>query len=378
MILLSCAVILVNGCSGLRLAYPLRPGELDTPTFAHNAARVNALPITITPPLTQVWEQDITAGIGSGSPLLVDSIIMVGNLRGELYALSANTGKRIGWVTLGGSIEGAPVVDGDLVIVPVAGSRETLIGYDFLDGKARWKAVLGDIHASPLLMDSRVFVGNASGRFTAVDRSTGEPVWHFDLPGNASLKGIRSSAAGAGANVVFGADDGRLYNLDARTGKVRWMFATDGAIQAAPSIADTAVFVGTLHGTMYAVGLAGGSLLWSYPSGAAIYAPPLVHTEACYVGTTGGVVIALNQRTGALLWSCDVHSPVNTGILAVNTVLYVGTLRKELIAIDAAKGTILWKGAVSGRIKTTPIAGGHRVYIATDDRLVQAFEGSVR
>ncbi len=376
--LLVCAVSLLNGCSGLRLGYPLRPGKNDTPTFAHTIGRVNALAVTILPPLTQVWEQDITAGIGSGSLLLVDSIIMVGNLRGELYALNAKTGKRIGWVTLGGSIEGAPVIDGDLVIVPVAGSHETLIGYDFLEGKARWKTALVDIQASPLLMDARVFVGNVSGRFTAVDRSTGETVWHFDLPGNTSLKGIRSSPAGADVNVVFGADDGRLYNLDARTGKVRWTFAADGAIQAGPSIADTTVYVGTLHGTMYAVGLTGGSLLWSHASGAAIYAPPLLHRGGCYVGTTGGVVIALDQRTGALLWSCDVHSPINAGIVAANAVLYVGTLRKELIAIDAAKGEILWKGGVSGRIKTTPVVGADRVFIATDDRLVQAFEGSVR
>ena len=40
---------------------------------------------TITPPLTLAWDYDVTGGIGKGSPLVVDSVLLVGNMRGELH-----------------------------------------------------------------------------------------------------------------------------------------------------------------------------------------------------------------------------------------------------------------------------------------------------
>ncbi len=374
-ILVACTLILCPGCSALRVSSPLHPGELDTPTFARTASRMNSLPINLSPPLTLLWQQDLTAGIGSGSPLLVENIIFVGNLRGELYALDALTGKRHGWATLGGSIEGTPVIDSDLAIVPLAGSRESLIGYDLVNANVRWRATLGDIHGSPLLMGMHVFVGNTQGTFFAVDEWTGDVLWRFELPHNTTLKGIRSSAAGWSHHVVFGADDGALYDLDATTGTMRWRYVVDGAIQASASIADSSVFVGTLKGTVYSIRLSDGTLRWSHSTGTSVYALPLVQSGLCIFGTTGGMVLALDQSTGATVWSCDVHSPVNSGILGVNDVLYVGTLEKELIAIDPAKGSILWRETVSGRIKTTPIAWTNCLIIATDDRLIQAFTG---
>ena len=371
--LVACTLILSPGCSVLKLPSPLHPGELDTPTFARTASRVNTLPITLSPPLTLLWQQDVTAGIGSGSPVLVEHTLFVGNLRGELYALDALTGKKQGSVSLGSSIEGTPVIDRDLAIVPLAGSRESLVGYDLVNAKVRWRAALGDIHGSPLLMGMQVFAGNTQGTFFAVDEWTGDVRWRFELPHNTTLKGIRSSAAGWPPHVVFGADDGALYDLDAATGTMRWRYVVDGAIQASASIADSSVFVGTLTGTVYSIRLSDGTLRWSHNTGSSVYGPPLVQSGLCIVGTTGGMVLALDQSTGATVWSCDVRSPVNSGILGVNDVLYVGTLRKELIAIDRAKGSILWRETVSGRIKTTPIAWSHRLIIATDDRLIQAF-----
>ncbi len=371
--LVACTLMLSPGCNILKLPSPLHTGELDTPTFARTGSRTNTLPITLSPPLTLVWQQDVTAGIGSGSPLLVEHTIFVGNQRGELYALDALTGKRQGWVSLGGSIEGAPVIDRDLAIVPLAGSRESLIGYDLVNAKVRWRATLGDIHGSPLLMNMQVFAGNTQGTFFAVDEWTGDVRWRFELPHNSTLKGIRSSAAGWEHHVVFGADDKALYDLDATSGTMRWRYVVDGPIQASPSIADSSVFVGTLTGTVYSIRLSDGTLRWSHNAGASVYGPPLVQSGLCVFGTTGGMILALDQSTGAIVWSCDVHSPVNSGILGVQDVLYVGTLRKELIAIDRAKGSILWRETVSGRIKTTPIAWTHRLIIATDDRLIQAF-----
>lgn len=369
----ACALILSAGCSALRVPTALRTGQRDTPTYARTAARNNTSDILLTPPLKLLWQQDVTAGIGMGSLLYVDTTLFVGNLRGELYALNPATGKRYGWASLGGSIEGTPVIDRELAIVPLAGTRESLIAYDIVNAKPVWRAVLGDIHASPLLSLGRVFIGNVQGRFFAIDRSTGEELWHYDIPGNTALKGIRSSAASSSPHVIFGADDGAIYSLDAMSGTLRWRFECNGAVQAAPVIADSAVFAGTLKGVVHAIRLDTGRQIWSDSVGGSIYGPPLISSGHCIVGTTGGTIVALDQRNGASVWSTDVHAPVNSGLLGVRGMLYAGTLDKELLAIDPLAGNIVWKDTVSARIKTMPIAGGNRLFIATDDRLIQAY-----
>jgi eukaryotic-like serine/threonine-protein kinase len=366
-------LIFASGCSILQLRTIAHRGELDTPFFGRTAARDNAVPAAITPPLRLAWEASISAGVGSGSLLYVDSVVFVGNLRGELIGINVRTGKKFGSTSFGGSIEVSPVIDRELAIVALAGSRESLVAYDFVNSRIAWRAELGDLHTSPLLLGSRVFVGNAQGSAFAVERATGATIWRFDLPENNSLKGIRSSAAGVGEHIIFGADDGVLYDLDARTGSVRWKVKVDAAIQATPSIADSTAFVGTLKGTMYAVRISDGEILWSHAVGGGVYALPVIRSGLCIVGSTAGKIFALHQRTGAEMWSCDLQSPVTAGLLATDTVLYAGTLSKELVALSLSKGTPMWREPVSGRIKTTPIAAAGRIIIATDDRSVLAY-----
>ena len=366
----------ITGCGGLRLSTPLHVREGDFFMYGRSRERMNRLPVLIAPPLTLEWTQDLTAGIGDGSPVLVDSVLFVGNLRGELYALNARTGTRMGWVSLGNAIQGTPLIDGNLAIVALSGPREALVAYDLLEGKVRWKQILGDMQVSPLLIDARVYTANTSGTFFCVERATGEIRWTFDLPGNTTLKGIRSTPAGTDSGVVFGADDGAVYHLDAVTGKLRWRIAGDAAIQAPVVISRNTAFVTTLRGTIMAMDIASGTVRWTGETGHPVFGPLVVDSIRAVVGTTGGQVLAFNSSSGALLWSCDLQSPINSGLLGSDSVLYVGTLKKELVALRALDGMVLWRDAVPGRIKTTPVSGIRRIFVATDERLILSYRES--
>lgn len=106
---------------------------------------------------------------------------------------------------------------------------------------------LRGFRGSPVVWEGRVFVGNADGRFRALDAATGNLLWTFPNPpaapllsqyepvGNPSTWGIASSGAIAfierRAVVIFGAPDqsvgrrlgsGRLFARDAITGAEVW------------------------------------------------------------------------------------------------------------------------------------------------------------
>lgn len=375
-LIIMLAGVMAAGCSGLKLARPLRSHSAGITMHGAGPLRNNELRNIPGPPLFAEWDQDVSAGVGDGAPCLVDSVLIGGNLRGELFAYHATTGKRIGWVTLGGAIQGTPAINGNIAYVPLSGGRESLVAYDLAEARIRWRFTGGDVHVSPLLLGTSLYVANVNGVMTCLSLATGEAIWSFALPGNSTYKGIRSSPAGQDSSVVFGADDGSVYCCNAFTGALRWRVNAHSPVQATPVIHDGTVFVGTLGGEFMAVGLSDGVLRWSSLPGTPIYGAALADTALVIVGTTGGHIIAMNPLNGAVRWNTDLRSPVNSGVLGAGDILYIGTLKKELLALKRATGEIVWRTSTDGRIKTTPVGGFGRVFVAQDSPMIQAFRGA--
>lgn len=371
-----CAT-LVGGCSGLRLPHPLSIGPSDWTMFGKTGERMDATTETITPPLTLAWDYDVTGGIGKGSPLVVDSVLLVGNMRGELHAVNSYTGKRIGWVDLGDAIESSPTLDGNIAVVSLSNTRLSLVAFDLLEGKAAWKMPLGDIEASPLIFGRRIYVGNTSGTLFCVQPSTGETLWKFELPRNNTHEGIRSAAAASDSSVVFGAEDGVLYCLNPETGNLKWEYDSKGPIVSTPCIGEGRVYIGNLNGTLSAVSMESGALLWKSETNAGIYASASYAEDKVFIGTTGGEMYAFDGANGNVAWKTSLGSVINSGGLVAGNILYVGTLKKTLFGLDISDGKVVAREEVEGRIKTSPALAHGMLFVATDDRLILAFKSSL-
>jgi outer membrane protein assembly factor BamB len=375
LVAIAIVVMSVLGCGGLRLSSSVKTRELDWTSYGRVETRTNATPAVVTPPLTLLWEHDITAGIGNGSPLVVDTFVVVGNLRGELFGLNANTGKRIGWYDLGDAIQGSPIVDGNEAIVALSNTKESLVAFDLTGGKPRWRANCGDIEVSPLLHKKRIYFGTTDGRFQCVSQSNGETIWKFELPENTKRKGIRSSPATDGSSVVFGAEDGHVYALDIETGALRWRVRISAPLVAGTAILEGCAYIGDLEGNVHAIRISDGANVWSAQTGAAIYAGAAATPEVIVVGATNGTLFGFDPKSGMMVWECNLGGVVNAAAVISGSTVYVGTLKKELFAIDLKNGAILWQQSVPGRIKTAPVAVHGRLYVATDERLILAFKG---
>ena len=370
------AAVLFCGCSGLRLQETLKADASDWTMFAKEETRVNSTHEAVTPPLTLEWQYDISGGVGNGSPLVVDSVLMIGNLRGELCAINAYTGKRIGWVDLGDAIQGAPVIDGNDALVCLSNTELSLVRFDLTGGKPEWRRDYGDIEASPLLHDRHIFIGNTEGVFHCIDQETGDMVWKYELPDNAKHNGIRTSAAGSDSLIIFGADDGSLYALEAGRGRLCWRTNTGGSIAGSPCIAEQTVYVGNLGGTICAVDLRSGKLRWKFEAGTSIYASASFAENTIFIGTTGGTMYALDATKGTLVWKTDLGGVINSGAVIAANVLYVGTLTKTLFGLQTTDGAVVFKQEVPGRVKTSAAVAHGRLFLATDEKLVLSFRSS--
>lgn len=361
-------------CGGLHVDRSLHERSGDWPTFARDVTRTAVGEQSLSPPLVVAWEYDVTAGVGNGSPVVVDSIVFVGTLRGELYAISLATGKLIGWVGFGESIQGSPVVDGNVAFVAISNSKESLAAYDVFEGKARWKKKFGDVEVSPLLYDQKLYIGNTAGTFYCIARDDGSQNWKFELPSNTRLKGIRSSAAADSGTVIFGADDGCVYALNAESGALRWKYETGSPVTASPLIAGRTVYVGNRGGIIHAIDRASGVLRWRSDAGAPVTANAVPAGPLIVLGTTAGTAFGLQMEDGKRVWTTELGGPVIAGGALAGNVVYMGTLKKEVFALSPRDGSVVWKAAVEGRIRTSPASAAGRLLIATDDRTVIAYK----
>ena len=78
-----------------------------------------------------------------------------------------------------------------------------------------------------------MYVSTPYGRVVALDSATGKEVWVYQLPsGQPSTRGVEywPGDAAAPPQIVFGSSDGKLFSLDARTGKTRDAFGENGIV----------------------------------------------------------------------------------------------------------------------------------------------------
>ncbi|MFH1732532.1 MAG: PQQ-binding-like beta-propeller repeat protein [Planctomycetota bacterium] len=68
---------------------------------------------------------------------------------------------------------------------------------------------------------------------------------------------------GAGGSIFFGSSaDGKVYCLDAATGREKWAFHTEGPVRLAPAVADGRALFSSDDGHAYCLDAADGALLW--------------------------------------------------------------------------------------------------------------------
>jgi outer membrane protein assembly factor BamB len=107
----------------------------------------------------------------------------------------------------------------DLQVVQKAGGEDA--------PKWMFSSCGGNILADPLIDDGVVYFGDESGRFYALDVSTGSGLWGVELP-----SGVTSRAASDDGMIYVGTADGTLVALSGESGTTGWKYEMSGAVES--------------------------------------------------------------------------------------------------------------------------------------------------
>jgi outer membrane protein assembly factor BamB len=189
---------------------------------------------------------------------------------------------------------------------------------------------------------------------------------------------VLAPAALEGSLVVARAGDGRLYGLDAASGKQRWLYQRSGPALSLRShggviVERGAVFAGFAGGRLVALAAATGNVGWdsvvALPRGttelervADVMGLPVVDGDRVCAVSYQGRVACFDTQSGTTIWARDMSS-VN-GMDADHRGAYITDEKNAVIALDKSNGGSLWKqDKLFGRGLSAPLAFGRFVIV---------------
>jgi quinoprotein glucose dehydrogenase len=159
-------------------------------------------------------------------------------------------------------------------------------------GRGRGSSGLAGSETTPIVADGVMYVSTPYNRVVALDPTTGKEVWVFRLPsGSPSTRGVEywPGDAQTPAQIVFGSSNGRLFSLDAKSGKPNETFGDKGVVN-----------------------LNTPEILQGLPGSNGLSSPPIMYRHLIITGGRtqenppkgpAGDVRAWDVHTGKLLWT---------------------------------------------------------------------------
>jgi outer membrane protein assembly factor BamB len=313
-------------------AVPVKPVTANPqgvvwPMWGYDGQRLRApTGIELRPPFRKIWTFHGRALL-EFPPAVAYGKLYLTTFWGHFYALNEKTGKPVWTFDSGRCGWSSPAVADHVVY-------QTFIGHP--DCNRDIPGTDGEVVA----LNAR----NGNGNELALDAKTGKLRWSFHTDGK-----IKGSAAIAGPNIVVGSYDGHVYALNALTGKEVWRAAAQprlagalGTFYSTPAVAYGRVYIGNTDDKIYAYGAATGDLLWSRSTGGYVYSSPAVSDERVYAGSYDGSFYALSAATGETIWTFHAKGAISGAPTVLDGIVYFSTFDKKTYGLDAKTGKLVW------------------------------------
>ncbi len=280
-----------------------------------------------------LWTAALPGGAW-GSPRLSPSghLVYAPTLDGGLYGFETRTG-RVRWSRqLGPRLESTPEVAPNGVVF-VGTALGAMVALNGETGSTLWKAALGNSQssadASPTAAGDRLLLGTTGGELLALSQADGGVLWRFDARGP-----VRGAPVVVGQALYVACEEGWLYRLDAQTGREEWRYHAGRGVRSSPAV-DGLVYLGSADGRIHAVNPHSGKLRWVYATRGAIYGSPLRLAATVYAGSHDGHLYAVEAETGWLRWRHPLGGYLLGSPVVADGILLAGSYDGKLYALRA-------------------------------------------
>lgn len=175
--------------------------------------------------------------------------------------------------------------------------------------------------------------------------------------------------------IYFVSADNYIYAVEARTGKEKWRFKTDGELFSTPAILDGRLFVGSYDKNLYAISLTGKEV-WRFPTGGKISSSPFVHKNLVLIGSNDGYLYAVDKGSGEEVWKFRTGDWIASSPAVWNEKIYIGSYDNNMYCLNL-EGEELWRfrmGAEMWGMHESPTVYEGVLHFASMDGYLYALE----
>jgi outer membrane protein assembly factor BamB len=168
-----------------------------------------------------------------------------------------------------------------------------------------------------------------------------------------------------GRRLYVGAGDGKLYAVEALTGKRRWGIDLGAAVTSAPRVVEHLglLYVGAADGALHAVELDSGERRWRYRTKGIPYQPAVYADGVVFFTNHRDQLFSLDARTGRWRWSYDRETPQSFTVAGHGG----ATVQGRRLLAGFSDGTLVCLGARGGQTRwTRSLTGEHQEYVDVD------------
>ncbi len=340
-------------------------------------------------PVKKLWGDNVGGGkkqvklrLGLG-PALADGVVFAASHKGEVLAVTLETGKQVWVKKLKLPLSAGPAAGSGMVIL--GSSKGTVIALDAANGRERWRVhVNSELLSAPAISEKVVVLRSVDGRLHGLDSASGKELWQVEqqVP-RLSLRGTATPII-AKELAISGFDNGKVMAVSLTTGDTVWDTALASPhgrteldrlvdIDSAVRVVGDDVFAAGFQGRTAMMALDSGQIWWAHDMSS--YRGLTADGENLFVTQSDGAVVALHDRDGSELWRNEdikrrgLSTPVET-----STAVAVADYQGYVHWLDKKTGYLVARIRVSKfRVSNPPVAVDDTVVVMDDDGKMAAF-----
>lgn len=272
------------------------------------------------------------------APAISDALIAAGNYGHMLYGIDPASGtQKWAYDSKTGYFTGTPLIVNDVVLAP--SSNSWLYAVSALDGRELWKFETGNsLWATPVSDGTNAYIAALDHNLYALSLKDGSLVWKKDL-GSAMANGALLTKEG---NLYVSNLEGEVVALDT-AGTVLWTAKTGGRIWSVPLLHEDTIYVGNSANKVTAIAVKDGSITWQKDAGAPIIAGGVVLDNAVAFPTEAGNLVAWSLDGSKQTWSQTIGGKLyTTPVVVGNTAVVAVTQGDKLLQAVSPNGQLSW------------------------------------
>ncbi|MCI4366506.1 MAG: PQQ-binding-like beta-propeller repeat protein, partial [Thermoplasmata archaeon] len=239
------------------------------------------------------WNATMNGSLSSAT--VANDQVFVDSSTGGLDAFVETNGARAWNRSFTASFSSPPALDGSKSLLVVGEVSGDLRAVNSSTGKTVWTYVAkGAIAAAASVAYGMVFVGSSDGNVTALRESTGTKLWAYQTGGPVNDSPALSDSGTPGGNsreLIIGSADGNLYELSAVNGSANFIIRVGSPIIGVAAAKGVAVFE-TSTGAFWGARTYASLITWNSRPGGPLASSPAIVDGTIFVGAENGNLYA--------------------------------------------------------------------------------------